>query len=740
MSASPPPIFPFAAIVGQDQLKLALMLCAVNPLLGGVLIRGDKGTAKSTAARGLVQLLPPLARVAGCPFNCLPGAALDLCPVCAALPDAALEPVAMLSAVPFINLPLGATEDRVLGSLDFERALAAGKKVFQPGLLAAAHRGLLYIDEVNLLPDHLVDALLDVAAMGHHTVEREGLTLSHPAQITLLGTMNLEEGELRPQLLDRFAMMVEVGAPSDPRVRAEVVRRRLAFEADATAFTAQWEDQGTALRAQVEQARARLPRVTLSDALLLFISELCCEFGATSLRADIVLNKAARSHAALAGRIRVDTADIAACAELVLPHRRRRKPFEQAGLDRNKLEQMIDAASRQYEGDSPAGQDAASAPSAPEDKAPGGEPQHGDAPDTGAENTRHQRDRGMAPESPLDHPQHEVDALSGEESAVDANHAQEDREDDENHDGAAAQTSSHGAAIPEQVFNTDAAVAAPLLSIAGNTRDGIDGHRSVAHRTTRGASRGAVASSTPKQLAVDATLRHAVLRTPGELTVTRADLHEKVRIGQQANLILLVVDASGSMAARRRMEAVKACVLGLLEDAYRRRDHVGVIVFRGERAELVLAPTRNVELAGRALDALPTGGRTPLADALQLTVRTALATSRAEQLKPLVVLLSDGRGNVALAGSPTAADNPSSPGRPNPGSYAGGSADPWQQTLQSGAQLAERRIAALVLDTEQGVIRLGRAAQLAQAMQAEYLPLDRWSAETLAVTIRERLN
>ena len=703
------PTFPFAAIVGQDQLKLALMLCAVNPALGGVLIRGDKGTAKSTAARGLVQLLPPLARVPGCPFNCLPGIPLAICSVCTAHASAAAEPL-VFSAVPFINLPLGATEDRVLGSLDFERALANGKKAFQPGLLAAAHRGMLYIDEVNLLADHLVDALLDVAAMGHHTVEREGLTLSHPAQITLLGTMNLEEGELRPQLLDRFAMMVEVGAPAEPQVRAEVVRRRLAFEADPNAFAAVWERDSEVLRTQVVDARARLPEVALSDALQLFISELCCEFGATSLRADIVLNKAARTHAALAGRNRVDTTDIAACAELVLPHRRRRKPFEQTGLDRSKLEQMIDAARQDHEGGDAGSDETAAKPPASNDQA---SPQR-----SGQGEQAGQQDLGEPGDAPT----------ANREQSAQADTASDGTPQDD-FPAADPEHTEQAAALPEQVFNAGSAIDAPTLRLSGGTGDGIEGRRSTAQHTTRGAYRDAVATATPKHLAIDATLRHAVLRTPGELNVTRADLHEKVRIGQQANLILLVVEASGSMAARRRMEAVKACVLGLLEDAYRRRDQVGVIAFRGERAELVLAPTRNVELANRALDALPTGGRTPLADALQLTLRTALTTSRAEQLKPLVVLLSDGRGNVALD---SALDTPSAAPEH--------AADAWQQSLQSGAQLAERRIAALVLDTEQGVIRLGRAAQLAQAMQAEYLPLDRWSADTLAITIRERLN
>ncbi|MDO3532083.1 ATP-binding protein, partial [Ralstonia pseudosolanacearum] len=328
--------YPFAAIVGQEPLKRALLLCAIDPTLGGVLIRGDKGTAKSTAARGLTDVLPPITRVAGCAFNCAPDAPLAECEACRA-GDAAHAS----APVPFVNLPLGATEDRVLGHLDIERALKDGRKAFQPGLLASAHRGLLYIDEVNLLADHLVDVLLDVSAMGRNTVERDGLAMRHPARITLLGTMNLEEGDLRPQLLDRFGMMVEVTAPRDAAVRTEVVRRRLAFEADPAGFVAAWQADTDALRARLAAAQAMLARVALPDTLFAFISTLCCEFEVASLRADIVMHKAARALAALDGRTEVTAEDVRDAAELVLPHRRRRKPFEQPGLDRERLDELM---------------------------------------------------------------------------------------------------------------------------------------------------------------------------------------------------------------------------------------------------------------------------------------------------------------------------------------------------------------------------------------------------------------
>ncbi|MGN7103342.1 putative cobaltochelatase [Ralstonia holmesii] len=641
--------YPFTAIVGQAQLKRALLLCAVDPTLGGVLIRGDKGTAKSTAARGLADVLPPIQRVAGCTFNCEPDAPLAECSVCQdSTRDIASAPV------PFVNLPLGATEDRVLGSLDFERALKDGRKAFQPGLLAAAHRGLLYVDEVNLLADHLVDVLLDVSAMGRNTVEREGLAISHPARITLLGTMNLEEGDLRPQLLDRFGLMVEVSAPRDPAVRAEVVRRRLAFEADPKSFIAAWQPETDTLRAAIRTAQQQVASVRLPDSLLAFISQVCCEFEVASLRADIVIHKAARALAVLNGRDVVTAEDVREAAELALPHRRRRKPFEQSGLDSERL----DALTQQ--------QQQLAQPPAP------------------ADDTRATGDGETAESELADNRTDDVDNAPQSNSAA------------------------------ERLFMAAAADAIGRIDVVAMQAHEASGRRSRIVGARRGQAISAVPSQAPNQLAVDATLRHALMRNPTEFEVTRADLHDKVHVGQQSNLILLVVDASGSMAARRRMETVKSCVLGLLQDAYQRRDQVAVICFRGERAELVLPPTRQVELAELALRELPTGGRTPLAHALHLAASTL---AQHDGATPLLVVLSDGRANIALNES----------------------ADPWQESLDAAQSLAARGTPALVLDTEQDFVRLGRAHELAQALHADCLPLDQISGEQLRLTIRERL-
>lgn len=643
--------FPFSAIVGQIQLKNALLLCAIDTSLGGVLIRGDKGTAKSTAARALTAVLPPLDRIVGCAFNCLPGAPAEQCQSCHSA-DANV----VSAAVPFVTLPLGATEDRVLGTLDLQRALQGEQNALKPGLLAAAHRGILYIDEVNLLPDHLVDVLLDVAAMGVNSVQREGLSVSHPARFTLIGTMNLEEGDLRPQLLDRFGLMVEVVAPRDKTLRADVVRRRLAYEADPVAYATQWRTEQDTLRSRITAAQTLLPQVVLSDALLDLISHLCCEFDVASLRADIVMHKTARAFAALDGRLQVTPEDVRAAAELVLPHRRRRKPFEQPGLDQDKLDDLMQQAAQP--------------------------------------------------------PQSQSDVEDKDQS-------------DQSDDNESSSEQSNG---NEQIFSAAAVGEARQIKVDAPTQNNVAtlaGRRSDNTDATRGRMIRAVPDNNPASLAVGATLRSAVLRSAAEgleagatVQLQASDLHAKVKAGKSANLILFVVDASGSMAAQRRMEAVKGAVLALLTDVYQRRDQVAVIGFRGEKASVLLAPTRSVDLAEQGLRELPTGGRTPLPHALQLALQTLdQAASGGSSAPPLLVLLTDGKGNVALENG----------------------SDPWRETLALAGQFAARGTPALVLDTETGYVRLGRAAQLAQALGAECMTLEELSADNLALTIRRQL-
>jgi len=334
-------VYPFTAIVGQEEMKLSLILNAINPSLGGVLIKGEKGTAKSTAVRALAALLPTMPAVKGCRYHCDPRNASMLCDQCRRkLEEEGKLPVEEV-AMKVIDLPVSATEDRVVGTLDIEEAIKAGKKSFEPGILAEANRNILYVDEVNLLEDHIVDVLLDSAVMGINTVEREGISFAHPAKFILVGTMNPEEGDIRPQLLDRFALSVMVRGEQDTAKRTEVIRRRLEYEADIDGFCAKYESEQNALTEKIRAARELLPEVELPDLLLEKTALLSVELGVDGHRSDITLIKAALTHAAYAGRKTAALEDLAMAAKLVLPHRMRRRPFEDGKLDWAKVDELL---------------------------------------------------------------------------------------------------------------------------------------------------------------------------------------------------------------------------------------------------------------------------------------------------------------------------------------------------------------------------------------------------------------
>ena len=500
----------------MDDMRLALILNAISPAIGGVLVRGEKGTAKSTAVRALTTVLPPVEVVAGCRFSCSPSAPDPQCPDG---PHPAGTP-AQQRPTRLVELPVGATEDRLTGSLDVGRALTEGVTSFQPGLLAAAHRGVLYVDEVNLLHDHLVDLLLDAAALGTSYVERDGVSVQHAARFLLVGTMNPEEGELRPQLLDRFGLTVEAAAPREPATRAEVVRRRIAFDADPEAFAARFAGAEADIAAAITAARTRLASVVIDDATLEQIATVCASFGVDGLRADIVIARAAAAHAAWRGEVAVTREDVRVASRLALPHRRRRNPFDAPGLD----EQQLDEALGNEPDDDP------------DPPPPGMRPAEDDIPSS-ADQTQ------AAP------------------------------------DPAASQANGAGR---ESVRPAGATFRARRLEVPGKGQ-GTAGRRSRAY-TDSGHTVGARPPRTePRDVHLTATLMasapHQVRRgrTGPGLILERADLRERRREGRESNLVLFLVDASGSMAARRRMEAVKGAVLSLLLDAYQRRDKVGLI-------------------------------------------------------------------------------------------------------------------------------------------------------------------
>ena len=334
-------IFPFTAIIGQEEMKKALILNVVNPRLGGVLIQGEKGTAKSTAVRALADLLPPRECIQGCHYHDDPENKTNWCDSCHELYDTRKPPVVLLP-MKVVELPVSATEDRIVGTLDIELAIREGRRSFETGILADANRNILYVDEINLLDDHAVDILLDSAAMGINTVEREGISYSHPAQFSLVGTMNPEEGDIRPQLLDRFALSVKVAGEQNPEKRAEIVKRRLAYEADSEKFIADWKEEQEKEVGRIEQAIKLLPQVMVSDCLLFLTAKISILLGVDGHRADITLIKTAETIAAVEGRTAVNREDLRAASRMVLPHRMHRRPFEEQTLNWEQVDQVID--------------------------------------------------------------------------------------------------------------------------------------------------------------------------------------------------------------------------------------------------------------------------------------------------------------------------------------------------------------------------------------------------------------
>ena len=660
--------YPFSAVVGLADLRLALIINAVSPAVGGVLVRGEKGTAKSTVVRALASLLPAVTVLDGCRFSCDPVSPDRGCPDLASHGSPGSRPARL------VELPVGASEDRLTGSLDLERALTSGVSAYEPGLLAAAHRGVLYVDEVNLLHDHLVDLLLDAAALGTSYVEREGVSVRHAARFLLVGTMNPEEGELRPQLLDRFGLTVEVAATRDPAERADVVRRRLAYEADPDAFAAQYADSDADLAAHIAAARERLARVVLGDRALREVTTVCAAFDVDGLRADLVTAKAAVALAAWAGRDEVSTDDVRTAARLALPHRRRRTPFEAPGLDEQRLDDALDSVPP--------------------------EPQRPEPPDDGPAG-------GAAPEA---------DGGAAEDALADGGATERGGADPE--PATAAQRPDREPATaalgPEQVVGAGESYTPVTLRVPGvNRRAGAAGRRS----RSAGADGRLTGARLPEgrlgSLHLAATLRAAAphQRTRGRsgpgVLLRAADLREATREGREGNLVLFVVDASGSMAARARMGAVKGAVLSLLTDAYQRRDKVALVTFRGATAELALPPTGSVEAAVARLAVVPTGGRTPLsAGLLRAAEVLRVEAVRDPSRRALVVVVTDGRHTSGPAPELAA------------------------------AHLARTRAACVVVDCESGPVRLGLAGELGARLGGVALRLEELSAGALTAIVK----
>ena len=630
----------FGELVGQERLKESLLAVAADDALDGLLIRGEKGTAKSTAVRGLADLLPDQRAIADCPYGCPPDDPKRQCTDCRERTDPPTEE----RPVPLVTLPLGATRERVVGSLSVTDALD-GDPSFEPGLLARANRGILYVDEVNLLEDHLVDVLLDAAASGRNSVERDGVSVTHPAEFTLIGTMNPEEGDLRPQLRDRFALQTTVSGADDIADRVAIVEQALGADPDVTDTTDEHRDS-------LRWAREHVDDVDVPDRLLADVAQLCREAGVDGHRGDIATARAARTLAALDGRTTVEPADVRRAAEYALPHRLQSQPFEEAPDTEDVLDDHFEDGESNSETDTtPADTDAADGETEGEDADNGDPVEDGSDRDTDSsvedaggsdgEDAGTDDDRTDAGED--DHPS------EGEPSPASAGATRAD--------GAGAGEDGHGTRpddagpdrtplVPGQSWEDVGEGGVPPLSTPDATGTGDGGSRSTATADTASDGPRVRTEPTDSDGHVDAAASVRAARRRGRERVTERDLRQSVRASDATALVVFAVDASASM--RPAMRAAKGTALELLKDAYQHRDDVAVVTFAGADADVVVPPTDSVSLAARHLKELPTGDRSPIPAGLD-AAREVI--DRADPDTSAVVLVTDGRANVA-DGSP----------------------------------------------------------------------------------------
>ena len=640
-------LYPFAAVVGQEQAKKALLIALVNPKAGGLLIGGRKGTAKSVLARSTKELIEPKQ---------------------------------------FIDLPLNVTEDMLFGSIDIEYAVSKGQKRFAPGILARANENVLYIDEVNLLRQELLLAVLDANAAGMNQVERDGISFTHPVQLTVLATMNPEEGVLPQHILDRFGMYVDVASEMELEQRVKIMRQALAYGSDVASFREEYATVTQELRAKIARALELLPQIQLSDAMLILAAQMVSQALCAGHRAEIYLLEAAKALAALAGRAYVLPKDVEEAAQFVLPHRMRKPPEPQ------EPEASEQDSSEQDEDESENNDD--------------------EAQDNTEDNSR---DDNNLPPPPLNND--EDDGAADDEQDENEQEQKDEQEPQHNNDQLAPE---------EQIADIDKSFRLPkmLLDLGKdrNIRRGSGKRSSTRTDLKQGRYvRAELPKAKVEDLAFDATIRAAApfqkMREDNgcALNIKQEDLRQKVREKRIGNTFLFAVDASGSMGARERMRAVKGAIFYMLQEAYQKRDRVGMIAFRRQKAELLLPITRSVDLAQKCLAELPTGGKTPLADGLAMALQTlSMMNKHDSELEPILVLVTDGRANA------TEAD--------------GG--DPVASALKMAERIGKAKITSVVIDTESDFIKLGLAKRVAAAMGANYYTLQRLTKDSIIRIVR----
>ena len=640
-------VYPFSAVVGQEQLKKALIINVVNPLVGGVLISGEKGTAKSTLVRGLGNLIEDMK---------------------------------------VVELPLNITEDRLIGAIDIEKAVLEGKRDISNSVLMEAHENILYVDEVNLLSESIVNALLEVSQSGVNHVEREGVSFTHKCSFVLIGTMNPEEGGLRPQILDRFGLYVDVSGNEDLFERVDIIKRRVEYEEDPQLFINRWKEEDQKIWVQIKRAKEILPNIKVSEDVMKLASEVSLKANCSGHRAEIIMVEASRAIAALDGRKNIILQDIKEASELALPHRMRDIPPNIS----------------ETEEETP-----------PED-----------------DNINEDLEEDQIPEeAPLEDQEEGSQEGNDEEEEKQENDVDEEENNEEdNEENEFQENIADSPNLDEETIDKIGDIFKikdlDIKPLDRKKRKG-SGRRSV---IKTGELQGRYTKYTlpkdkPRDIAFDATLRAAAPyqnhRDKGglALAIREQDIREKIREKRSGSTILFVVDASGSMGAQKRMEAVKGAIMSLLTDAYEKRDSVGMVAFKGEKAELILGITRSVDLAHKKLEQLPTGGKTPLS----LGIHRGYEVLKAQMKKdpntiPVMVLVSDGRGNVSFQEE-----------------------DPHCETLKAARKVASEGIQAIVIDTEQDYIKLHLAEEIAKHMEASYYKIEDIQAEEIFSLVRNNV-
>ena len=685
----PPPVYPFTAIVGQEDMKLALLLNAIDALIGGVLIMGHRGTGKSTAVRALADLLPEIERVRDCFYGCDPRDETSFCDDCQERLAAGEKLTRTRAPVPVVDLPLGATEDRVCGTVNIERALKEGVRAFEPGLLARANRGFLYIDEVNLLEDHLIDLLLDVSVTGRNVVEREGISIEHPARFRLVGSGNPEEGELRPQLLDRFGLHVEIKTTTDLDERVRVVEQREAFERDPAGFLAQSEDEQESLRRRLARARKKLNQVELSRELLRQVAELCQQLRIDGHRGELTIARAARALAAFEGRKAVSTADVRRVAAMALRHRLRRDPLESTGSSA-RIEQQLDKLF-------PPNADTQSA--------------------SGTKNARGKD------EPPPSTPSGSSDGNNGAGGRAQSGRSAEGRQHDEAQSDAPP---ALDARLPEDALESAGRDlrSQPLAPARRPTESRLKTESMLRGRYVRAVSN----RTSGARIALDATLRAAAIGMGRRDAGAREDSgHDSMAASspphiyasdslrykrfkrKMGSLFIFVIDTSGSMALNRIAQA-RGALARLLQQSYIKRDRVALISFRGQQADVMLRPSGSAARAKRVLDTLSIGGSTPLAAGLLTALEMARLVRRQSVERIVLLLFTDGRANVSLSMNTK-----------------------WSETERQreiktelkriGAALQESDVTTIVVDTQNRFTSGGEGERLAETITGRYVYL-----------------